>query len=239
MLAFVYWHDATNSSHETTSNNATTTGCIVGIIFFGLFADIFGRRKMYAFDLIVLMVGTMGFVISSTGYIPLDQTNGEDVGSIDYDSFGSMNIQSRLLFWRFLSGIGVGGEDPSSAVIASEFVPTSKRPRMLAAVFAMQGFDIAAGAIVLQMVKRVGQTQHPHDPANPKVSARAVDQIWRWIVGLGLIPALFTVICGSRFPKVQDTRSTSLTTLSKPLRSQIDSRDPVLVQRSSISGTRQ
>lgn len=143
------------------------------------------------------------------------------------------------LVLRFLSGIGVGGEDPLSAVFAFEFTPTSKRPRILAAVFAMQGFSIAAGAIVSQVVTRVVQTRHTYDPANPEASARAVDQIWRWVVGLGLIPALFTVICGSRFPKVQDTRSTSLTTLSKPLRSQIDSRGPVLDQVSSISGTRQ
>lgn len=98
MLGFVYCHEAKKSSHETAFNNATTARCMVGMIFFGLFADIFGRQKMYGFELIVSMVGTMGFVMSSTGYIPLDQVSGEDVKFIDYDSIRSMNIQSWLLF---------------------------------------------------------------------------------------------------------------------------------------------
>ena len=201
MLGFVYWHDATISSHETAFNNATTAGCIVGMVSFGLFADKFGRRKMYGWELVVLMAGTMGVVMSSTGYIPLDESDGENLGSIDYDSFGSMDVQSWLLFWRFLSGIGIGGEYPLSGVIASEFAPTSKRPRMSAMVFAMQAFGIAAGAIVSLVVSRVVQTRHPDNPAHPGASAQAVDQIWRWVIGLGLIPALFTAIMRFTIPE--------------------------------------
>ena len=131
MMGFVYWHDATRSSHETAFNDATTAGCMVGMVTFGLLADTFGRRKMYGWELVVLMAGTMGVVMSSTGYVPLDPSNDERPGSVDYGSFGSMDIQSWLLFWRFLSGIGIGGEY-LSAVIASELAPTFKRPRMIA-----------------------------------------------------------------------------------------------------------
>ena len=95
MLDFVYWHehDATKFSHETAFNNATSTGCMVSMISFGLFADIFGRLKMYGWELIVLMAGTMSVVMSSMGYMPLDQSDNGNPGSIDYDSFGSMDIQ--------------------------------------------------------------------------------------------------------------------------------------------------
>ena len=201
MLGFVYWHDATRPSHETAFNNATTAGCVVGMVAFGLCADIFGRRKMYGSEIVVLMAGTMGVVMSSTGYTPPEQPNGANPGSIDYNSIGSMNIQSWLLFWRFLSGVGIGGEYPLSAVIASEFAPTFKRPRMLATVFAMQAFGIAAGAIGSLVATRVLQTRYPEHSAYPGGSAEAVDQIWRWVIGLALIPALFTAILRFTIPE--------------------------------------
>ena len=156
---------------------------------------------MYGSELVVLMAGTMGVVMSSTGYIPLEQPNGVNSGSIDYDSIGSMNIQSWLLFWRFLSGVGIGGEYPLSAVIASEFAPTFKRPRILATVFAMQAFGIAAGAIVSLTATRVVQMRYPGDSEHPGGSAGAVDKIWRWVVGLALIPALFTAILRFTIPE--------------------------------------
>ena len=201
MLGFVYWHDATKASHESAFNHVTTAGCMVGMVFFGLCADIFGRRKMYGYELVVLMVGTMGVVLSSTGYIALDQPNGEDTGSTDYESVGSMNIQSWLLFWRFVSGIGIGGEYPLSSVIASEFAPTFKRPRMLAMVFAMQAVGTAAGCIVPLLVTRVVLTRHPDSPEHPGASARAVDQIWRWVIGSALVPALFAAIMQFTIPE--------------------------------------
>lgn len=218
MLGFVYWHDATRSSHETAFNDATTAGCIVGMAFFGLFADIFGRLKMYRWELVVLTAGTTGVVMSSTGYVSPDRSNGEPAGSIDYGSFGSMNIQSWLLFWRFLSGIGIGGEY-LSAVIASEFAPTLKRPRSLAIVFAMQAFGIAAGAIVSLVVTIVVHMRQPDNPARVGVSARAVDQVWRWVIGLALIPALFTAIL--RFTIPESPRYT-LDVLDDPLKASVE-----------------
>jgi MFS family permease len=201
MLGFVYWNDAIISSNEVAFNGATTSGCIVGMLFFGLTADIFGRRKMYGLELILLMAGTIGVVMSSTGYVPLDQVNPENLESIDYGSFGSMNIHSWLLFWRFISGVGIGGDYPLSAVIVSEFSSTKRRPQLLAIVFAMQSLAITTGSIVSLIVAKVVQAHHTYDPANPVASARIVDQMWRWVFGLGLFPALFTAIMRFTIPE--------------------------------------
>ncbi|KAL9062915.1 MAG: hypothetical protein Q9157_008543 [Trypethelium eluteriae] len=215
MLAFVYWHDDKHSTHEAAFNNVTVAGCVIGMVFFGVLADIFGRRKMYGFQLIIVIVGTMGVVMSSTGYIPIDQTNSQAPGSIDFSSFGSMNIESWLLFWRFLSGIGIGAEYPLSAVIAAEFSPTTKRARILAIVFAMQAAGIAAVAIVSLIVTKAVQRRHPYNPEQPETSARAVDQIWRWVFGLSLLPALVTAIM--RFTIPESPRYT-LDVLNDPLK---------------------
>lgn len=51
-----------------------------------------------------------------------------------------VNIVYVLVVWRFIMGVGVGGDYPLSAVIASEFASTSSRGRLMTAVFASQGW---------------------------------------------------------------------------------------------------
>ena len=52
----------------------------------------------------------------------------------------AVNIIGVLIVWRFLMGIGIGGDYPLSAVIASEFSSTKIRGRLMTAVFAAQGW---------------------------------------------------------------------------------------------------
>ena len=107
MLSFVYWPAPNDPSHhETVINVATLAGCLVGMVLFGVLGDIYGRRKMYGIELIVLVVGTFGVLMSSNGFD------------------NSMSIFSWLIFWRFVSGVGVGGDYPLSAVLVSEYVLT-------------------------------------------------------------------------------------------------------------------
>lgn len=215
MLGYVYWYHTENTSYVAAFNNATVAGCIVGMILFGVLADTLGRRKMYGWELIVLMVGTMGVVMSSAGYIPVQSGNSLDPASINYESYGSMNIQSWLLFWRFVSGVGIGGEFPLSAVIASEYAPTSSRPRILATVFAMRVLSIAAGALVALIATHLVSLRHPYDTSDPQASARAVDQIWRWVTGFGLVPAAVTAVI--RFTVPESPRYT-LDVLNDPIK---------------------
>jgi hypothetical protein len=66
---------------------------------------------------------------------------------------------------------------------------------MLASVFAMQACGILAASVVSLVVVSVVRAQNPI--ANP----RAVDHIWRWIMGLSLIPAVFAVIIRLSIPE--------------------------------------
>ena len=65
------------------------------MILFGVLGDIYGRRKMYGIELIVLIVGVL---MGSNGFATGDGLN------------GSMDIESWLIFFRFVSGIGIGGD---------------------------------------------------------------------------------------------------------------------------------
>jgi MFS transporter, PHS family, inorganic phosphate transporter len=71
---------------------------------------------------------------------------------------------------------------------APRLAPTKKRARMLATVFSMQAFGCAAATITAIVV--VSIVRHYH----PSPSQVAVDQIWRWVMGLSLIPATIAVV---------------------------------------------
>jgi len=51
-----------------------------------------------------------------------------------------VSIVGVLIAWRFILGVGVGGDYPLSAVIASEFASTRSRGRLMTAVFTAQGW---------------------------------------------------------------------------------------------------
>jgi MFS transporter, PHS family, inorganic phosphate transporter len=52
----------------------------------------------------------------------------------------AVGIIGVLIVWRFITGVGIGGDYPLSAVISSEFATTRTRGRLMTAVFAAQGW---------------------------------------------------------------------------------------------------
>lgn len=72
---------------------STLAGTMVGQIAFGFLGDIYGRRKMYGFELIVLIIGSLGTAMASEGA-------------------GSMNVWGWIIVWRLIMGIGIGADYP-------------------------------------------------------------------------------------------------------------------------------
>lgn len=212
MLGYVYWNDSTQPTHETAINSATLAGCMLGMVIFGIAGDRYGRRKMYGIELLLLILGTIGVVMSSPGYSPVN--NAVSAKEVDWGTYGSINILSLLLFFRFVSGCGIGGDYPLSAVIVSEFAPTNRRARMLATVFSMQAFGCATASIVSIIVVVIVRKVHP------QASARSVDQIWRWVTGLGLLPAVAAVVLRLSIP---ETPRYTLDVLNDPFKAFEDS----------------
>lgn len=102
MIAYVYWQDETSSMRQTYINIATLAGTLLGQVMFGYLADRHGRKKMYGVELVLMIVSTLGVVMSSNG------------------EHQSMDVFSWLIWWRVIVGIGVGADYPLSAVITSE-----------------------------------------------------------------------------------------------------------------------
>ncbi len=141
-------------------------GAAVGQLLFGWLGDRLGRRRVYAVTLSVMAVGAIGSALS--------------------EPIGGLSAVAVLTLWRFVLGVGVGGDYPLSATIMSEYSNVQSRGRLVAMVFAMQGFGLLAGAGVSLAAVYLLPT---------------LDIAWRVILGLGSVPALLTIYFRTRLPE--------------------------------------
>ncbi|KAK5950730.1 hypothetical protein OHC33_008113 [Knufia fluminis] len=177
MISYVYWRDDLNSSRNTHINIATLAGTMIGQVVFGFLADKYGRKKMYGVELLLLITATLGVVMSSEG------------------AEGSMSVFAWLLWWRVVVGIGVGADYPLSAVITSELSPTRHRATMMASVFFMQPLGQIFGNVVSLIVVAI------HRNNDPENLTRSFDQMWRWIIGIGVLPGVIGVLFRVAIPE--------------------------------------
>ena len=97
-----------------------------------------------------------------------------------------ISIYGVIIAYRFVMGVGIGGDYPLSAVITSEFAARRIRGRMMTAVFSAQGWgNFTSGIVAIIVVSAFKNSIHNE----PLTDMRAVDQCWRLIIGLGCVPA--------------------------------------------------
>lgn len=180
MLGVVYGqpgdHGTLPQKADTIIVSSTTAGTIFGQIVFGHLADRLGRKRMYGVELLIIICTTLAQSLASSSV--------------------ALNVISLISFWRFLMGIGVGGDYPLSAVITSEMADTKWRGAMIGAVFAMQGFGQFFAALMSLIVatgfkKTLQQVSGPGDCMGD--CQRDFDTMWRIVLGFGGIPGWFAL----------------------------------------------
>ncbi|OJI06730.1 MAG: hypothetical protein BK997_05180 [Candidatus Micrarchaeum sp. ARMAN-1] len=124
-------------------------GAAIGPIIFGYIGDKIGRKYTYWITIIILIIGAIGSAFS-TGFI-------------------------MLFVWRFILGVGIGGDYPLSATIVAEYANKNDRGKLVASTFAMQGFGIIAGALIAVVLL------YAHVP---------IQLAWRLLLGFGAVPTL-------------------------------------------------
>jgi MFS family permease len=141
------WHFG---SFETAIVGATAlVSAAIGSAVFGRVADVFGRKYIYGFEVLVLGAGAIASAFSP-------------------------NIWWLVAF-RFILGLGIGGDYPVSATIASEFAGKKTRGLMISTVFAMQGVGLIVGPLlaIALIAAKVPQ-----------------DLVWRILLAAGALPPL-------------------------------------------------
>lgn len=132
----------------------------IGSALFGRLADRLGRKRIYGFELAVLATGAIASALAP-------------------------NL-IWLVAFRFILGLGVGGDYPVSATIMSEYANRKDRGKLITLVFAMQGLGLIAGPLVALLLLTSGIN---HDLA------------WRTMLGLGALPALATFYLRRQIPE--------------------------------------
>ncbi|WP_373467802.1 MFS transporter [Acidianus infernus] len=172
---------------------------ILGQLIFGYLGDYWGRKKVYGVEAAILSIGAI------------------------------LSALSPDLIWfiifRFILGLGIGGDYPISATIMSEYANVRDRGKLIALVFSNQALGSLAAAVV------------------GIISALALPPCiaWRVMAGIGAIPAA-TVIYLRR--KVPETPRYSLLAngnveeakkAASFLGGTIDAQQPVLAKRMSAN----
>ncbi|GLU00098.1 hypothetical protein SLE2022_174920 [Rubroshorea leprosula] len=144
-------------------------GTVIGQLVFGILGDYKGRRRVYGLSLMIMVLSSLacGFSICRT----------------------RLCVLLSLGFFRFLLGLGIGGDYPLSATIMSEFANKRTRGAFIAAVFSMQGFGILASSAMTMVICSIFQ-KGSH--ASKDYTPDAADISWRLILMMGGVPAALT-----------------------------------------------
>lgn len=119
----------------------------------------------------------------------------------------SVNIVGVITLWRFIMGIGIGGDYPLSAVIASEFASTRSRGRLMTAVFASQGWGYLGGRLSpyshgFQLTQATASTIvalititafEGSIVRDPPTNLDHLDYCWRILIGAGCVPGVIAM----------------------------------------------
>ncbi|KIW93958.1 phosphate:H+ symporter [Cladophialophora bantiana CBS 173.52] len=180
MIGFCYFPKHGNKIpqvDDTLIKVMTSVGTIVGQLFFGWLADRVGRKRMYGYELLIIMLATLGQCITGPS--------------------SAIGITGLLVFWRILMGIGIGGDYPLANIITSEFASTKWRGTMVAAVFSTQALGQFIASLVAVVVIAAFRSQIDDDNnvcedgtcTQSAAAHLAVDRMWRIIIGVGAVPA--------------------------------------------------
>ncbi|KAK9761963.1 hypothetical protein K7432_012731 [Basidiobolus ranarum] len=170
MLGYVYYQDNNNQVPKQFTGplkGAAAFGTLIGQLLFGYLSDRLGRKKMYGLELIIVIFASICCALAGSWA-------------------KGVNVIAILGFWRFILGIGIGGDYPVSSVITSEFASTNRRGMMIASVFALQGVGILVAAVFTVIVLAIFQEAIREDQQN-------LDYVWRLMLGFGCVPAIFAV----------------------------------------------
>jgi MFS family permease len=158
------------SDYGDYSTSVFIFGWATGGLFFGMLGDRIGRAKTMILTILVYSLFTGLSALSYTVY--------------------------DFMFYRFLTGLGVGGEFAVGVSLVAEVMPSRARPRALATLQAFSAFGNISAAFINM---GLGLAEDQGLPWSP----------WRIMFCVGAIPALLTIFIRRRLkePEVWEQAS--------------------------------
>lgn len=129
-------------------NGASLAAAALGAVTFGKLADKLGRKKMYGVEIMILFFGAIFSALASSFIM--------------------------LFIFRLFVGFGIGGDYPTSAVVASEYAHSKNRGFLVLLVFAMQALGLIVGPLIASALLAIHLSP---------------EYVWRLLLAFGAIPA--------------------------------------------------
>lgn len=170
-------------------------GAILGQIVCGCVADRIGRRFVFVCTVTIVSVASMGSACAG--------------------SWHNLSIYTILGMWRFVMGIGIGGEYPLAATTVAETASAESSGRSLALVFSGMAAGGLLGPILVMSMAAIG-----------------VPGAWLWRLAFGFGAVLTGVCACLRHIHLQETES-----WRKATRSAGSMRSGLLAMRWTLAGT--
>jgi MFS family permease len=133
-------------------NALTLIASAVGGLLFGMLADRFGRRRMLTASILAYSVFTFACGLSTSIFM--------------------------LAIFRFLLGLGMGGEWNSGAALVAETWPAASRGRALGIVQSSWAIGYALAALLAGLILHYAGSAHA---------------AWRWVFFTGILPAFLVL----------------------------------------------
>jgi MFS transporter, PHS family, inorganic phosphate transporter len=141
-------------------NSTMLAAACMGALLFGRYADKVGRKRVYWLVAAIMIAGALGSALSQSFWM--------------------------LIGFRFLLGVGVGGDYPVSAVMVSEYANRKDRGKLVGMVFGTQALGLIIGPLIALALLGSGAGD---------------DVVWRVLLGLGALPAGAVIYLRCRMPE--------------------------------------
>ena len=141
-------------------NSTMLAAACLGGFASGRYADKVGRKRVYWLVAAIMIAGALGSALSQLFWM--------------------------LIAFRFLLGVGVGGDYPVSAVMVSEYANRKDRGKLVGMVFGTQALGLVIGPLIALALLGSGA---------------ADDVVWRVLLGLGALPAGAVIYLRCRMPE--------------------------------------
>jgi MFS transporter, PHS family, inorganic phosphate transporter len=152
------WH--LGSDRLAILNSTMLAAAFLGALVFGRYADKVGRKRVYWLVAAVMIAGALGSAFAPSFWM--------------------------LIAFRFVLGLGVGGDYPVSAVMVSEYANRKDRGKLVGMVFGTQALGLIIGPLIALTLLGSGAGD---------------DTVWRVLLGLGAVPAAAVIYLRCRMPE--------------------------------------
>jgi MFS family permease len=149
-----------SSAHLAILNSTMLAAAFLGAMLFGRYADLAGRKRVYWLVAAIMIAGALGSALSGSFWV--------------------------LIGFRFLLGVGVGGDYPVSAVMVSEYANRKDRGKLVGMVFGTQALGLIVGPLIALALLGSGASN---------------DVAWRVLLALGAVPAAAVIYLRCRMPE--------------------------------------